>query len=825
MTKWSVGTRLRHSFNAELGPGRVVEVEGRRIVVEFPASGTKLRLAADTDALVALDFPVGARVTVEGSESIETVAEDLGNQRVRLGNGVEIETSSLWPVDQGETLFDRLARGDVDDFADFSNRIDALHLAELREADGLGSFLGGRISLFAHQLHAAERATRSDPVRWLLADEVGLGKTVEACLILNHLLRKQRARRALVVAPETLTVQWLGELWRKYHQVFVLLDEKRRQDVVREHGEGFNPFEAHDRMVISLETLVEDPALAAAAAAAEIDFLVVDEAHHLRRPLGHPGNPAYRAIAPLTTAARHVLLLTATPLEDDATGFFRLLQLLRPEDFPEDESFEKRLAAKKPLPPCTSSARRADLASLPPRSPQPVDLPLSAGMSRALAEEEAIRMEAATDALARKRKVEALVRCLSRGPGMEADARMEWLAQEAPHWREAGDKTLVFVAERETLEAIRKEMSRRVQLRTGVFHEDLSAGQRDIEVAHFRLPSGPSLLISTECGGEGRNFQFCRRLVLFDLPWSPGVVEQRIGRLDRIGRDRPVEIIYFRPPGGLGAAVAEFYERIGLFRTPLAGLSRELERVEQTIHHLATSTVGPISSESFDAVIDEARDARSRVQEAAYHELHRDPYRAQMEETILSRIPADLEELTEEVVTAAAERLHLYAEPLGDGERWSFEVGTSARVESLPGVPGGSSFLGTFKRELAVERETEDFFASGHPLVEGLLAELEDSRRGRVGLIHLDGAEGEVGFGLAAFFRRGSRLQVRVVDLNGRERNEWADLVKCRPLRSKKVKADSWVAQKGWANAVRRLESYFDPSETPAAIAALRIGK
>ncbi|NIM02248.1 MAG: RNA polymerase-associated protein RapA, partial [Acidobacteria bacterium] len=99
-------------------------------------------------------------------------------------------------------------------------------------------------------LYAAESATRAPLVRWLLADEVGLGKTVEACLILNHLLRTGRADRTLVVAPETLTVQWLGELWRKYHQVFVLLDDKRLADVEKDYGPGFNPFDAHRRVVL-----------------------------------------------------------------------------------------------------------------------------------------------------------------------------------------------------------------------------------------------------------------------------------------------------------------------------------------------------------------------------------------------------------------------------------------------------------------------------------------------------------------------------------------------------------------------------------------------
>ena len=102
---------------------------------------------------------------------------------------------------------------------------------------------------------------------------------------------------------------------------------------------------------------------------------------------------------------------------------------------------------------------------------------------------------------------------------------------------------------------LRTALSNRAQVATGVFHEEFSPARRDTEVARFREPKGPSLLVSTECGGEGRNFEFCRRLILFDLPWKPSVVEQRIGRLDRIGRQIPVDVVYFRPPGGIGADV------------------------------------------------------------------------------------------------------------------------------------------------------------------------------------------------------------------------------------------------------------------------------
>src|SRR6185436_246232 len=157
------------------------------------------------------------------------------------------------------------------------------------------------------------------------------------------------------------------------------------------------------------------------------------------------------------------------------------------------------------------------------------------------------------------------------------DPRLSWLARTAPTWKENGEKTLVFVAHMETLDLLRAELSRRAQLATAAFHERLSPARRDIEVAQFRLPSGPSLLVSTEAGGEGRNFEFCDRLVLFDLPWNPVTVEQRIGRLDRIGRTRPVEIVTFPPPpgsspaGAIAPRVHALYEELGLFREPLGG--------------------------------------------------------------------------------------------------------------------------------------------------------------------------------------------------------------------------------------------------------------
>jgi ATP-dependent helicase HepA len=799
---WAQGDHLTHRFNPELGVGRVTALEGRAIVVEFPAAKKTLRLSASTDALIPVDpsRPQPAEVS----------------------------------------LVDRLTRGDLDPVDDFVHRLNLLNLLHIREADRLGSFLGGRITLFPHQLYVAERATASDPVRWLLADEVGLGKTIEASLILNRLVHLGKVERCLVVAPDALTVQWLGELWRKYHQVFTLLDAARLADVARDFGDDFNPFDVHRRSVVSLEMLIERPQLTEQAVSAGIDLLVVDEAQHLRRRRGHPGEPGWRAVAPIAALGRHVLLLSATPLEDDAHGFFRLLQLLRPDEFPEDANIEARLDSGIPLPPCTSSTRRRDIGGLPPRVGVPIALGERSGTPLRDAVEAAVRSAPAANAVTRRQKIDRVHRALASGAALAAvlgpgerelkqqaeamdarDPRIEWLLQQAPRWRRAGDKTLIFVAHRETLEMVRAGLSQKT-LASAVFHEELSPERRDIEVARFREPQGASLLVATECGSEGRNFEFCTRLVLFDLPWKPSIVEQRIGRLDRIGRSIPVEIVYFQPPRGIGLDVTRVFEALGLFREPLAGLEPQLAHVEAALDTLALEAASPSSPASlspaqFDALIAEANVAHTRVREAAYHQLHRDPYRSDMAEGILARVPPDLDTLTELVVLTASERLGFTIERPRGRHVYAIELGRESTVDGLPGVPGWAAFVGSFDRHEAVFDDSLDFFASGHPLVEGIFAQAEDSPEGRVARIAVAIGR-ERGEGLAAFYKDGRTLEIVVLDAAGQVRPDWADAFRRRPFKAFPVTPS---LSGDWKALVGQLAGQLDRSRRPHALAAI----
>jgi ATP-dependent helicase HepA len=365
---------------------------------------------------------------------------------------------------------------------------------------------------------------------------------------------------------------------------------------------------------------------------------------------------------------------------------------------------------------------------------------------------------------------------------------------------------------------LRTALSHRAQVASGVFHEELSTARRDTEVALFRNPDGPSLLVSTESGGEGRNFEFCRRLVLFDLPWRPSTVEQRIGRLDRIGRRIPVEIAYFLPPGGIGRDVVRLFEELALFREPSAGLEPQLTHVEGTLEEIALDPQATLSDERFDALISSARAARTRIQEAAYQQLHRDPYRPEMAAGILARVPAELDALNEKVVVAVCARLGLAVEHTRGRRTFAIEFGNEAIVDNLPGVPGGSSYVGSFDREEAVENEPIDFFASGHPLVEGVFAHMEESRLGRVVRLEIEHGR-ERGQGLVAVFKDGRGFDVVALDSTGRHRPEWAALFRQRPLRARR--ATEAPIGDDWAGMIRRLGARLNAAGRPYALAAI----
>ncbi len=751
---WKEGNKLAHPFNPELGVGFVRRVEGRYLIVYFPAVEREVTLAAEGSGLTPLVLqPGAAAVLLDGGDEVEI--GDYADGVYTLSDGRKVEDAEIWPLESTDSPIERLASLRLDRLGGFRNRVEGMRLGRLREAGGLGSFLGGRIELFPHQLHTALRAVEMKAVRWLLADEVGLGKTIVACLILSALVRTGRAQRALIIAPSTLTVQWLGELYRKFHQVFTLIDDERIESVTRDYGEGNNAFDVHPYGVISMEMLTENPILAEAAAEVDLDLVVVDEAHRLANP------EVDAAIAPIVERSKHALLLSATPLQADRAGFFRLLQLLHPGQYDSLEDFEKSVDSGKATFPCTSAVRREDLGGLPPRKPIRIDLP----------------------------------------PAMKdpkSDPRAAWIAEHVRDWLANREKALIFVHDTRMLEKLKKQLENGTNTHIAIFHEGMTEAQRDIEVARFRETNLPVMLCS-EAGTEGRNFQFCDRMIHYDLPHDPIALEQRIGRLDRIGREKDVEIVYFRCEKAK-PDVANLYEKLDLFGRPSAGLDRALAGVEVALDEAA----GSRKKFDVEAFVKEIEAARGTVIADVPRVFYTDAYRAEQADEILAMVPEELETHMRKFTLGAANDLGLKIVDKGGEALYYIEMGTSLTIESIPGVADDSRWLGTFSREEAIEKDELEFFASGHPLVEGLLLELEDGPRGRAAVMEVPNNEVS-GAGLLCILKKGPAWRALVLDTKGDVREDLAEKVLENLSKSRPVKPDEWGLDHRFGAGVREL--------------------
>jgi ATP-dependent helicase HepA len=333
-----IGQRCVSEREPELGLGVVASFEGAHLGVVFPASGEKRLYKRNTPVLKRVLFHVGDTVSARGGERlvVESVVEEAG-LLVYCGGGQRLREDAVSDLASVLLPQARLLAGQAEPGEVFDLRQRALQAQATLRQSPLRGFMGGRIDLIPHQFFILrEVAARAVP-RVLLADEVGLGKTIEACLIVQRLLAVGRAKRVLVLVPESLVHQWFVELLRRFNLWFSILDEQRCLAAEPGAPEG-NPFLGQQLALCSLAFLAGDEARGAQAVSAGWDIVVVDEAHHLEWAPGAP-SPEYTLVEHLSFRSPGLLLLTATPTQLGLPGHFARLRLLDPNRYADYATF------------------------------------------------------------------------------------------------------------------------------------------------------------------------------------------------------------------------------------------------------------------------------------------------------------------------------------------------------------------------------------------------------------------------------------------------------------------------------------------------------
>ncbi|MEQ3640393.1 MAG: RNA polymerase-associated protein RapA [Alteromonas sp.] len=760
-SQFSIGQRWLSNTETELGLGAIVGIDFRSVEVLYPATG-EARIYTKTEApLTRLTFEIGD--TVKSQDGWEmTVTESEESQGVFIYHGLREDTKAQARLP--ETMLDHHIRLNQPEKRLFSQQLDHPKWFDLRESalryhyeyqrSNTIGVAGARISLIPHQLHIASEVGGRHAPRVLLADEVGLGKTIEAALIIHQQIKTGRASRILILVPDSLMHQWLVEMLRRVNLPFAIFDESRCEAL---DEEDINPFDSEQLVLCSIDFLSSSEKRQQQVQAADWDLMVVDEAHHLSWSQEAPSQE-YLCVEGLAQNTPGVLLLTATPDQLGHESHFARLRLLDParfhsyEEFLTEESQYSQLADA--VAPLLSDAepnekQRATLCNFAPDVMEHAgDLTSSKsrhellhqlidchGTGRMLFRNRRANIEGFPERklsayeLAMPQEYEAAVNSddllnalyPERVPSVvnswtKLDPRVGWLVDFMQDVKP--EKILLICASARTAQELGEVIRTQTGIRHSVFHEGMSIVERD-KAAHYFADEedGAQILLCSEIGSEGRNFQFAHHLVLFDLPITPDLLEQRIGRLDRIGQTQTVNIhVPYLAKSAQHVLLDWYHEGLNAFEKTCPTGSGVFEDVKPL---LMSACLNPSDMTARDELINLSVKLNSQL--VAQLEAGRDRL-LELNASGEGRVEA----LLEDIITLDSEQdLSRFMGRVFDaigvqqdekGNDCFILMPTEQMVSQLPGLdPEGMTV--TYKRRVATTLENVQFLSWDHPLV------------------------------------------------------------------------------------------------------------
>lgn len=712
MTTFVLGQRWIVDSEPDLGLGIVVGTERRTVDIFFERGECERRYATERAPLTRIVFEIGDTITLADG-SLSTVTSFMENDGLII---YQTDSDQVVPETQLSSYielnqpFMRLMTGQIDKpkWFDFRRKINQAMARTWQSR--LNGLLGIRANLIPHQLYVSQSACNRENVRVLLADEVGLGKTIEAGMILMRMLKLERISRALIIVPEALQVQWLVELVRRF-------------DLMPDLYAG----DEHDFMSGQIH-IIPHAALADEGerlTTGDFDIVLVDEAHHIEQE-----SDEFTVLEQLSILCPHLILLTATPEQLGIESHFARLQLLDSAKFTDIEQFK---------------ALEADYAELNTRIRQ-----LPEGIEQLVADYQLdYKAGDPTDPLVNqlldqhgvgrvmfrnvRKAIAGFPKRIAHAAVISDDtweAKFEWLAEFVKSQTKQ-TKILVITHSIDQVFGCEQYLWKKHGLDAAVFHEEQSLIDRDKAAAYFAdTEDGSQILICSEIGSEGRNFQFSHHLICLDLPEHPELLEQRIGRLDRIGQKNDVNVhIPMAIDSLTEIRFSWFHQTLECVeqQNPAAGVVHE----EFWEDHLADPDNDKLTQEAQS----KQQQLRQAIEQGRDALLEMNSCRQPMANQLKSQIEAFEKETPFELVELASELLQFHFEET-HANCYSLIPSDKMLVASLPGLPLEGCEI-TFDREIACQREDIRFITWDSPFILGLWELVNQSEIGSASIATL----------------------------------------------------------------------------------------
>lgn len=797
---FSIGQRWISNTESQLGLGIITDLSGRQVSISFPAAGEERIYSADNAPLSRIVYKEGEEIVTNKEQKIR-----LTNIEERQGlffyTGIDEHGDEIRISEVGLNCFinlntpeKRLLSGLLDKLNAYRLRIDTLNHASRLQQSKVKGLLGSRTSHLPHQVYIASEVAQRYAPRVLLADEVGLGKTIEAGMILHHQLCTGRASRVLIVVPQTLIHQWLVEMIRRFNLHFTIIDASRYQQEYDNYGEEdydvdedddldideisvntTNPFETETLVLCSLDFLMDNDEAREHAIASGWDLLVVDEAHHLHWS-EQEQSPEYECIEALSAQSTGLLLLTATPEQAGIASHFARLRLLDPSRYydlavfkKEEDGYQKVNQLVQQLQAYTEDIALSELSS---ELMQQLEHYLGAvkgntiqdaikhlldrhGTGRVLFRNTRAAIQGFPERRLHAYPLERpeLYAMIAEQSGvanlypesnfsnkdlwLDKDPRVSWLAAKINELHPK--KVLVICAKAKTAMALEHHFKLKAGIRSSAFHEGLTIIESDRAAAYFaEQEQGAQALICSEIGSEGRNFQFAHHLVLFDLPTNPDLLEQRIGRLDRIGQEHNIEIhVPYLANTAQEKLFRWYHEGINLFiQSCSVGFTLYEEFADRLLPILEQAT----SADNMELLVQLIADTKLRVAEInqALHEgrdrlLELNSCNVSQAKALIADIEA--EENCLDLENYMAQIFHEY----GIDHEYHSEATEILRptehmkTSHFPGLKEDGVTV-TYSRLKALQREDMEFLSWEHPMVSESMETILDSEVGNAAI-------------------------------------------------------------------------------------------